>query len=89
MNNKKFISNWKKYRRKGKKRYILENSIFIAIGMSIIPTIVTLVRGNEYYIDSHLSLSFGGLVGGLIAGLINWPRNERKYNELMNNNLDK
>ncbi|WP_027626147.1 hypothetical protein [Clostridium lundense] len=88
MNNKKFIRNWEKYRRKGKKIYVLTNSIIMGIAMFVGSIIGTLARGNNYNFDTHLSFFFGGLLGGLIAGLINWPRNEKKYKELINNNLD-
>lgn len=89
MNNEKFIRRWEKTRQKGDGRYVLTNGIAVGIGMFVGSVISRLINLKPFDFYMHFGYFIGGFIGGIIGAIINWPRNERKYNELINSNLNK
>jgi hypothetical protein len=89
MNTEKFISRWEKAKHKGKKKHVLRSGIIMGIATFIGAALRSLADGNSLVFHIHFGYFIGGFIGGIIGGLLNWQRNEEKYNQLVNNNLDK
>lgn len=80
-NNKKFIYYWGKERQKGKGWFVLSKSLLMGIAIWVGSIAGMLIRGNLVYlnIDLHLIYFIGGFIGGLIATMYRWGKNEEKY----------
>ncbi|MBE6067842.1 MAG: hypothetical protein E7211_09140 [Clostridium lundense] len=89
MNNKKFIRKWEKTRQKGDGGYVLTNGIVMGIGMCIGAIINKLIiHKNSFDFYMYFEYFVAGFIGGIIAAIISWSKNEKRYNELVNSNLD-
>lgn len=90
MKTEKFIKKWEKYKRKGKKKFVIYQSIIMGTGMFTGSIIGWLLLGDLFDVfkqfDSSLALMIGGIIGGAIGGILQWDSNEEKYNQLINNN---
>ncbi|WP_186429730.1 hypothetical protein [Clostridium sp. BSD9I1] len=90
MNNEKFIRRWEKTRQKGDGRYVLTNGIAMGIGMCIGAIINRLIiHKNSFDFYMYFEYFIAGFIGGIISAIISWSKNEKRYNELVNSNLDK
>lgn len=80
----KFIKMWEKQRKKGKRKYILNNTIASIIGTGLTLIVVTMVRWNDIYkVTRYVPLFLGLVTGNIIMLPINWDRNEKKYYKLL------
>ncbi|MBM7868633.1 uncharacterized protein YacL [Clostridium pascui] len=89
MNNEKFIRRWEKTKQKGEEVYILTRGIGMGAGMFIGSVISRLISKTPFDFYMHFGYFIGGFIGGIIGAIISWPKNEKRYNELVNNNLKK
>ncbi|WP_315122458.1 hypothetical protein [uncultured Clostridium sp.] len=82
----KFIKMWERYRKKGKSRYILTNIIACVIGTGLTLIVFTMLRWNDIYkVTRYFPLFLGLITGNIIMSPINWDRNEKRYNKLLEN----
>lgn len=90
MNNKKFIRKWEKTKQKGEGIYVLTNGIAMGIGM-FVGTVISrlIIHKNSFDFYMYFEYFVAGFIGGIISAIISWSKNEKRYNELVNSNLDK
>lgn len=49
--------------------------------------LIVLIKGKDFYqLEKQFSIFIGCIIGFEIGSPINWVRNEKKYNNLLNNN---
>lgn len=76
-----FIQYWGQERKKGKARYILSNSMLLALATCLGAVIGRwILRGDPAFLDPVVF--FAGLGGGFLGTLFRWSDHEKKYFEL-------
>ncbi|KGK82896.1 hypothetical protein [Clostridium sp. HMP27] len=90
MNNEKFIRRWEKTRQKSEEIYIFTNGLVMGTGMCMGAIINKLIiHKNSFDFYMYFENFIAGFIGGIIPAIISWSKNEKRYNELINNNLKK
>jgi hypothetical protein len=93
LTNKQFIERWKTRRVKGKWKYVIRYTLFLAltifIAFAFLASIIDQGIAGTLTLDSLLEQSYAGylissLIGAYLVALFSWNENEKKYNKLVN-----
>jgi len=82
-NHEKFINEWEKTREKGKKKYVLTNSVWMGIAALIGSIIGRIIKGNIIYSYwYHIMFFLVSFIVTTLFSMSSWNNNEKKYKEL-------
>jgi hypothetical protein len=86
MNDEQYVKYWEKERSKGKIKFVLYMDVIMSITIwSTSILVIAATDGDFSRLENTLPLFYGLLIGNTIGNLLNWNKNEEKYNELTKN----